>query len=510
MKVKLVSKPFDLTQAPNNTRLSFWHFMQQQGGKQDQLTVFYRTSKTSPWVPLANYNENVTNWTHRVVQLPELSSTYQIAFEGYALGGGGVGIDSVSITDDAAAPIITTLPALPGSFKGFPYYTRLSAVGGMPPYTWDIVSGALPPGLTMNADGEISGTSTAATFSTFGVSVTGADGKASTNLFTLRILEPGDIPFEEKFDSPTLPDGWTIERVQGSVDWVVTKGTACPYGSALPKAPPENVTSNACLWTASAGTTISRLVSPPINLENISGNAVLTFQHCMVNYFSSYDRLVVRYRTSLTGDWITVAEFPSPCLMWTPRTVILPNLSSTYYVAFEGHVKGGYGVCVGDVVIMGDLIDTESPFEKWQKENFTPEELLDPGISGPDANPSGDGIPNLMKYAMGLDPNVYDVNAWIWGGITNVVNYAGSPPVPTGSYLYLKYRRLNEVKGVKFTVIGTPSLTPPDLNWQPLNIQELEPWVLGTEPHWSWVHNIHLVPSTNFPTRFMRLRVELE
>jgi len=507
---KLVSRPIDLSQAPSNTRLNFWHFMQMDGGKQDELRVYYRTSPSAPWVQLAHYKDNVPIWTYRVIQLPDLTSTYQVAFEGCTRGGSGVGVDTVSITDDAAAPIITTLPTLPGSFKGFPYYTALSAVGGMPPYTWTLVSGALPPGLTINANGEISGTSTASTQASFRVEVMGADGKASTNNFTLRILEPGDIPFEERFDSSALPDGWTIERQRGNVEWVTARGTVCPYGSAQPRVPPANVASNACLWSSEggAGVAIARLVTPPINLGNIDGDATLTFQHCMVNYFS-YDRLLVRYRTSLTGDWITLAEFPNTTVNWIPRTVVLPNLSSTYYIAFEGWAGGGYGVCVGDVVVMGTLVEPDSPFDAWRKEHFSEEELQDPNISGPDADPDGDGIPNLMEYAMGLDPKVKDVNAWIWGGLTNVVNYAYAD-VPTDQYLYLKYRRLNEVKGVKFTVIGTPSLTPPDLNWSPINILELEPWTPGTEPYWSWVHSIHLVPVTNFPTRFMRLRVELE
>jgi len=80
--------------------------------------------------------------------------------------------------------------------------------------------------------------------------------------------------------------------------------------------------------------------------------------------------------------------------------------------------------------------------------------------------------------------------------------------VDDGSYLCLAYRRANDVEGVTFTVLGTPSLTSP--NWQPLDILPLSPWVLGTEPHWSWVYNIHLTPTTNAPMRFMRLRVELE
>ena len=35
---------------------------------------------------------------------------------------------------------------------------------------------------------------------------------------------------------------------------------------------------------------------------------------------------------------------------------------------------------------------------------FTPSELANTAISGDTANPEGDGIPNLMKYALGLNP----------------------------------------------------------------------------------------------------------
>ncbi len=41
-------------------------------------------------------------------------------------------------------------------------------------------------------------------------------------------------------------------------------------------------------------------------------------------------------------------------------------------------------------------------FDAWRAEHFSQEELEDESISGPEAAPAGDGIPNLLKYALGL------------------------------------------------------------------------------------------------------------
>ena len=41
----------------------------------------------------------------------------------------------------------------------------------------------------------------------------------------------------------------------------------------------------------------------------------------------------------------------------------------------------------------------------WETENFSPAELLDPGVSGPAADPDLDGVTNLYEYAFGTDPN---------------------------------------------------------------------------------------------------------
>jgi len=53
-----------------------------------------------------------------------------------------------------------TTDSLPDATMGVDYAVQLEASGGNPPYTWSILTGTLPAGLTLSSDGLISGTPT--------------------------------------------------------------------------------------------------------------------------------------------------------------------------------------------------------------------------------------------------------------------------------------------------------------------------------------------------------------
>lgn len=80
----------------------------------------------------------------------------------------------------------------------------------------------------------------------------------------------------------------------------------------------------------------------------------------------------------------------------------------TNYTLTGGHAgvyAGADRIVYSDFQLtVGDPPAAEHPFESWQKVHFTEAELADPQISGPEADPSGDGIDNLVKYALGLNP----------------------------------------------------------------------------------------------------------
>ncbi|MGE5239686.1 MAG: S8 family serine peptidase, partial [Chloroflexota bacterium] len=78
--------------------------------------------------------------------------------------------------------------SLPPGSANKKYIQTLIASGGVPPYTWSIVSGSLPAGLSLNAaTGEIAGTPVSGGISTFTVQLTDAVPASDTKTLSLTI-----------------------------------------------------------------------------------------------------------------------------------------------------------------------------------------------------------------------------------------------------------------------------------------------------------------------------------
>jgi hypothetical protein len=74
------------------------------------------------------------------------------------------------------APLVITTTSLPAVTAGTAYSQQLRTTGGTGPYTWTLASGTLPAGLTLTANGLLSGTP--ATPGTYSVTMTAADGQS--------------------------------------------------------------------------------------------------------------------------------------------------------------------------------------------------------------------------------------------------------------------------------------------------------------------------------------------
>lgn len=117
--------------------------------------------------------------------------------------------------------VITTTSVPPGTiFSSYPA-TSLTATGGKPPYTWSLAGGSLPPGLTLNSSGTISGTPTSVGAFTFSVQVQDVPGAKTAASFSITVSGgPAIGPAQ-------FPDG-TVNTAYPSVALTVTGGTQ-PY-----------------------------------------------------------------------------------------------------------------------------------------------------------------------------------------------------------------------------------------------------------------------------------------
>lgn len=76
------------------------------------------------------------------------------------VGGMGAVLINTFYSTRSPAPFTIASTALPEGFNAVPYSYQLLASGGIGPYSWTLVSGTLPTGLTMSSTGLISGTPT--------------------------------------------------------------------------------------------------------------------------------------------------------------------------------------------------------------------------------------------------------------------------------------------------------------------------------------------------------------
>lgn len=112
-------------------------------------------------------------------------------------------VKTFALTIDSPPFEISTASPLPLGVVGVSYVQTLTAKGGVPPYRWYISAGNLPAGLSVSADGVLSGTPTTAGTFEFTVRVLDNTLTATERMFSLRIgLTDLDITTD-----PELPKG---------------------------------------------------------------------------------------------------------------------------------------------------------------------------------------------------------------------------------------------------------------------------------------------------------------
>ena len=135
--------------------------------------------------------------------------------------------------DMPSGVIITTASPLPDGQVGTPYLQVLDATEGTAPYTWSMVSGSLPSGLTLASTGQISGTPEVT--GSFAISVQAVDSssvpKSGTKGLTVGItaVVTPDVAIEDKTYDKTAAasiSGRSLSGIIGTDEVILTGGSA--------------------------------------------------------------------------------------------------------------------------------------------------------------------------------------------------------------------------------------------------------------------------------------------
>jgi uncharacterized protein (TIGR03437 family) len=139
----------------------------------------------------------------------------------------------------AAAALVITTASLPNGKVGDPYTATLAATVGTPPYSWQVTSGSLPAGLTLDPTGTLHGTPWAAGSFTFQVTVRDSQQSSGAATFTIRIAAAALVITTASLPNGNVGDPYTatLAATGGTppYTWSVASG-ALPNGLSIDSA----------------------------------------------------------------------------------------------------------------------------------------------------------------------------------------------------------------------------------------------------------------------------------
>ena len=311
---------------------------------------------------------------------------------------------STTFTVDNTAPVITSGASASGDYRTAGFSYTITASGSATIYG----ASGLPSGLGVDSgSGAITGTPTQA--GTFNVTITATDaaGNVDSDPLTITInaaalTVTGATADNKPYDGGTGASlnlgGAALSGVLGGDDVSLITGSATGAFDTSTVGTGKTVTvSGLTLSGADSGnytlaqpTTVADITAVQLtvtadNKTRPYGYANPTLTATITGFVGGETSAVLSGSAELSTS-ATGASAPGGYTI----TAAVGTLSATNYTF--SFVDGTLTVRLLEI---GD----------WESENFTPSELLDPGISGPDADPDLDGVTNLYEYAFGTDQN---------------------------------------------------------------------------------------------------------
>lgn len=172
-----------------------------------------------------------TAFAGNILALTSITVTTGASVQGRLLArNGAVTLDTNSVAVCPVCTPITLSPSLPNGTISVVYSQTITASGGTAPYAFTLISGTLPPGLTLSSVGVVSGTPTTGGSSTFTVSATDAAGCFGSRIYTMVMNAAGCV-------LPIILVPSTIPAATGGAPYgpvtIMAIGGAAPYTFAV-------------------------------------------------------------------------------------------------------------------------------------------------------------------------------------------------------------------------------------------------------------------------------------
>lgn len=313
----LVSSPIDLSTL-NQPVLSFSHTQKNKNNKTDVLRVKYKTLQGS-WNQLESYTSNLSSWTDEIVNLPANVDFLILGFEAEVKGGYGVTLDDVQIYDGDlnAYPQVQTLSTQLVTDQRASILAKLNAHGNNSVHTLGICLSTEP-----NPTIEDQVILTNVSEEVFTIDL---ENLIPHTTYYVRAFarNNGHIAYGEELSFITecarivdYPFLVNIPEIQSCVE----TNTSWQFD--------EQTT----IYTFSSNeqSSTAKLVLPILNMSDREATYI------SFDRKNNSDILRVLYKTSVNGQWNELQTYSNAQNEFTRDSILLTNLSESYYIAFEG------------------------------------------------------------------------------------------------------------------------------------------------------------------------------
>ena len=347
----MITPQLDCSTLALGAQIRFWYKIPDDDGDNSILTLYYRTSEDGEWTAIESgtFATPVESWTEVEMLLPgsENAPYYQIGFESVSGSYTYIYLDDIVVEAAPTCPRVhdLTLDAVTNTSATFSWTSdatlfevKYRTLGG----TWSTVNPAPTTGTV-----ELTGLESAMAyeFNVRAICTAGDTSRVATYAFRTECdpMPSTSLPYFEGFE-----DGfgcWNQEMIRGNVEWNMENDHYDAYEG--------NQFAN--LSAESRGNE-TRLTSPIFDLSNVE-NVKLTFAHAQEVWPSDQDSLKVEYRLSSSDEWHVLATYNTSISDWQVDSIQIPQVSSTFQLAFHGYANYGYGVVIDSLTLSGDIVE---------------------------------------------------------------------------------------------------------------------------------------------------------